>query len=315
MENPITQAQQPIALTTYTGKEQFVFDFLQQVFEPKESDKQQPLNQHPSKATPFLKWAGGKRNIMQQLTAKLPDTFNNYYEPFAGGGALFFELQPQLNKAFLSDTNPDLINTYTIIKNDVSELLKLLQQHQNNHSEDYYYRIRSQHDLHQPLEIAARMIYLNKTCFNGLWRVNRKGQFNVAFGKYANPAIVQESNLRACAAALQYASITCNDYSTIQPKAGDFVYIDPPYHLVNEMSFTAYTKAGFTANDQAKLAAFCTQLHSQGVKLMISNSNTDYIKHLYSAATFNISTVTAPRFVNCKASGRKPVEELLITNY
>jgi len=267
-----------------------------------------------TKATPFLKWAGGKRGIMPELLARLPKTFNDYYEPFAGGGALFFELQPRLRRAFLSDANPDLICTYQIIRDRVEDLIELLSRHRRNHNEHYFYEMRQQQNLTNPVEIAARMIYLNKTCFNGLWRVNKKGEFNVGFGKGENPGILQQVNLERCARALSRSIIACQDYKAIKPKAGDFVYFDPPYHSPKSKCFTAYTQSDFTEKDQAELAAFCILLHQQNVKLMMSNSDTDYIRELYNLPAFNVTSIKAPRIVNCKGNARTPISELLVTN-
>src|SRR6185437_9619772 len=228
--------------------------------------------------------------------------------PFTGGGALFFELQPK--KAFLSDVNPELVNTYKVIQKDVEELIELLSKHQKKHSEEYYYKIRAKHNLKDPIEIAARMIYLNKTCYNGLYRVNKKGEFNTPIGRYVRPGICQPENLRACNKALKKTSIEHKDYTKITPQAGDFCYLDPPYHPMTETSFTAYSKFNFSEADQANLAQFCTDLHKKGVKLMLSNSNTEYIRSLYKSKIFNIAIIHAPRFVNSKANGRSAVEEV-----
>ena len=266
-----------------------------------------------SKATPFLKWVGGKRSIIEELKKRVPNKFNRYYEPFVGGGALFFELLPKA--AYLSDANLDLVLTYKAVQKDVEKLIERLKEHQKKHSDDYYYKIRAQHHLDDPIAVAARMIYLNKTCFNGLWRVNKKGEFNVPVGKYANPGICQEDNLRLCSNALKGVSIKYSEYQKVTPEEGDFCYFDPPYHPTNETSFTAYSKLDFTEKDQSDLADFCTSLHKQGVKIMVSNSNTKFIRNLYKSNIFNIGIVNAPRLVNCKPNGRNAVEEVLITNY
>lgn len=264
-------------------------------------------------AAPFLKWVGGKRGIIQELRDRLPDKYNDYYEAFVGGGALFFDLKPK--KAHISDANLDLILTYKVIQKDVDKLIEVLKKHQKHHCEEYYYRLRTKHHLDDPIEVAARMIYLNKTCFNGLWRVNKKGEFNTPMGKYANPGICQEDNLRACHRALKTATIEYKDYTKIEPKSGDFCYFDPPYHPTNETSFTAYSALDFTEKDQSELAEFCKELHKKGVKIMLSNSNTKFIRDLYKANIFKIAIVNAPRLVNCKPNGRNSVEEVLITNY
>ncbi len=267
-------------------------------------------------AAPFLKWVGGKRSIIGELKNRLPKEMNDYWEPFVGGGALFFEIQPK--KAHLSDANLDLTITYKVIQKDVGKLIEVLKKHQKLHCEEYYYRVRNRHDLEDPIEVAARMIYLNKTCFNGLYRVNKKGEFNTPMGKSATGSltsgILREENLRSCNKALKHAIIEYKDYTAIEPGAGDFVYFDPPYHPVNGTSFTAYA-GDFTEKDQSNLADFCKDLHRKGVKFMLSNSNTEYIRGLFTSNIFKIAIVNAPRNVNCKPNGRNPVEEVLITNY
>lgn len=268
-----------------------------------------------SKATPFLKWVGGKRGIIEELKKRLPKKFNEYYESFVGGGALFFELVGTHKKAHLSDANLDLILTYKVIQKDPLLLIEMLKKHQKKHSEEYYYKIRAQHILEDPIAIAARMIYLNKTCFNGLFRVNKKGEFNVPMGKYSNPGICQEDNIMACHKALKGVQIEYRDYAKTEPKAGDLIYFDPPYHPTSDTSFTAYSKMDFTEKDQSDLAAFCIKLHKKGVLIMVSNSNTKFIRDLYKSNIFKINIVNAPRLVNCKPNGRSSVEEVLITNY
>lgn len=266
-------------------------------------------------ASPFVKWAGGKRSIIDELATSVPDVFRDYYEPFVGGGALFFHLHEQLSRAYLSDINLDLIFAYAVIKKNPQELIDLLKVHKQKHNDDYYYKIRKQHNLDDAIKVAARFLYLNKTCYNGLYRVNKKGEFNVPVGRYKNPNIVQEDNTWFCHDALQKATIEYREYGTIKPKAGDFVYFDPPYHPVNGGSFTSYTKLDFTENDQTKLRDFALKLHEQGIKVMLSNSNTPFIQDLYKKAPFAVRIVHAPRYVNCKPSGRDNVEEVLITTY
>ncbi len=267
------------------------------------------------RASPFVKWAGGKRNIIDELKARLPDEFNHYYEPFVGGGALFFELYDQLPAAYLSDVNFDLILAYNVIKNDSDELIELLKKHAVKHSKDYYYKVRSQHELQGPVKIAARFLYLNRTCYNGLYRVNKKGEFNVPMGSYKNPNITQEDNIRACSSALQIATIEYRSFDKITPQSGDFVYFDPPYHPTDENNFTSYTSQDFTEKDQVSLRDFALYLHRQGVKVMLSNSNAKFINGLYKAKPFHVRIVHAPRLVNCKPNGRNNVEEVLITTY
>jgi DNA adenine methylase len=271
------------------------------------------IDEQSSKAHPFVKWVGGKRSIIIELTSRLPEKFNSYFEPFVGGGALYFEIQENIQKAYLSDTNIDLLITYQAIKNNPQELLKTLKRHAENHNSDYYYEVRAQHYLKDPIEVAARFIYLNRTCFNGLYRVNKKGEFNVPMGTYKNPIIVNEPNIMACSSALKNTDIKLGDYHTVTPKKGDFVYFDPPYHPTTETSFTAYSQDGFSEKNQIELSEFFAKLHKNGVYVMLSNSNTDFIRSLYKK--FNIAIVDAPRNVNCKPNKRNAVEEVLITNY
>lgn len=267
------------------------------------------------KAVPFVKWAGGKRSIIGELVARLPKEFKNYFEPFAGGGALFFELYERLTAAYLSDINSDLILTYNAIKKDPERLIQLLNKHAEKHSESYYYKIRSQDKSKDPVEIAARFLYLNKTCYNGLYRVNKKGKFNVPIGSYKNPNIVAQDNIWACHAALQKANAHFRSFDKISPSKGDFVYFDPPYHPTDDTNFTSYTRLNFTEHDQVRLRDFALELHKHGVKVMLSNSNAKLINELYKSKPFHLHIVHAPRFVNCKPNGRSNVEEVLITTY
>lgn len=268
-------------------------------------------------AKPFVKWVGGKRSLLPELQRHMPNEFRNYYEPFLGGGALFFELNANgtLNdrSVFLSDMNFDLIHTYQEIKRDVEPLIVELHEHARNHSKEYYYQIRSEHDLDDRVLIAARMIYLNKTCFNGLWRVNRKGEFNVPIGSYKNPKICHESNLRACHVALAKVDVRMSDFAAIKAGKDDFVYFDPPYHPIDQTSFTSYYKSSFGWEEQIALRDFSVELETRGAKVMISNSDTPFIREIYES--FNIIQVQAPRLVNSKADKRGLVNELLITNF
>jgi len=267
------------------------------------------------KAAPFVKWVGGKRSIMTQLRNRMPSEYGAYWEPFVGGGALFFDLAENLKSAHLSDLNMDLILAYKAIQQDPEKLIKLLREHERRNSSDYFYSVRALHEQNDPFDVAARILYLNKTCFNGLWRVNKKGHFNAPFGDNANPNIVQAENIRACHDALQGMRIQYGGYDKIDPAEGDFVYFDPPYHPTTEGSFTSYATSGFSEKDQAALAAFATKLHKRGVKVMLSNSNTSFIRGLFKSKIFKIDVVDAPRLVNCKPGGRGAVEEVIVTNY
>lgn len=278
------------------------------------NQKARPSFSLPAKsASPFVKWVGGKRSVLSELIAHMPSKFNNYYEPFVGGGALFFALYKELKNAFLSDINIDLILSYQVIKKNPNSLISKLEEHADNHNEKYYYEIRSQHDLIDPVDVAARFIYLNKTCYNGLFRVNQKNEFNVPVGTYKNPDIVTKINIMLCSEALKNVSVLYKNYNEINPSCGDFVYFDPPYHPTTETSFTSYSKSGFTEKDQLELHDKYASLAKKGVHVMLSNSNTSFIKELYK--NFNIVTITAPRVVNCKPNKRNSVEEVLIKNY
>lgn len=269
------------------------------------------LQQDNTIPRPFIKWAGGKRSIVNILLENLPDSFNAYYEPFVGGGALFFALKPK--QAVLSDVNLDLVITYNVVKKNPEQLIKQLKVHESKHNETYYYKIRDQQNLSDPIQVAARFIYLNKTCFNGLYRVNSKGEFNVPIGNYKNPLIADEANILECSKLLKNVDIKCHTFSKIKPNKDDFVYIDHPYHPIDSTSFTKYTKDDFTEANQIELHNYCTQLDSKGVKFMLSNSDTNFIKNLYRGYT--IMLINPPRMINCKASSRKDAQEVLIRNY
>ena len=284
-----------------------------------------PENAPPNefRAKPFVKWVGGKRSLLPELLRRVPADFKNYYEPFVGGGALFFALKNEGRldlaggggQAFLSDINFDLINTYQVIQRDPEPLIARLEAHARKHSSEYYYDIRSQHDLEDRIEIAARFVYLNKTCYNGLWRVNSKGEFNVPVGSAEKPAICQEENLRACHSVLQGVDIRIRDFRKLRAGVGDFVYFDPPYDPLAGGSFTDYTRSGFGKEEQIELRDLCKDLHQQGVRFMLSNSDTDYVRELYSDSNFKLEKVKAPRMVNCKGDKRGAVGELLIGNH
>ena len=268
----------------------------------------------PGEAVPFVKWAGGKRSIIGELVGRLPETFNGYWEPFVGGGALFFGMHDLITEGFLSDSNLDLTIAYNVVKRDPSAVISRLERHAKKHNETYYYRIRGQHDLQDPVDVAARFIYLNKTCYNGLYRVNKKGEFNVPMGSYVNPEIVRRENILLCSTALQKAKIEYREFDAIDPAPGDLVYCDPPYHPVNSTSFTKYTKLAFGEKEQERLRDFALRLHRQGIKVMLSNSDTPLIRRLYQGAIWHLATVKVPRIVNSKPEGRGVVSELIITN-
>ncbi|RZI47752.1 Dam family site-specific DNA-(adenine-N6)-methyltransferase [Rickettsiales endosymbiont of Peranema trichophorum] len=263
-------------------------------------------------AFPFVKWVGGKRSIIRALLSSLPPVFQDYYEPFVGGGAMFFALQRQVNKAYLSDINRDLITAYQVVQSQPQELITKLTQYHQEHSRERYYRVRLLDSCDESVEVAARFLYLNKTCYNGLYRVNKEGKFNVPMGKYGQVK-VDYKNIMACHNVLADANISVCNFDRISPKKGDLVYFDPPYHFEERKTFVDYSNSGFTSQHQRQLKEFFDDLSQQGVHLMLSNSNTDMIKKLYS--NYNIKVVMAPRHISCRSDQRVAVTELLVTNY
>lgn len=264
---------------------------------------------------PFLKWVGGKGRLLSQLLPFFPTNFNRYHEPFLGGGAVFFHLSPK--SASISDSNPELINTYQCVRDNLDLLITILQEHKSKHCTEYYLQIRSS-VFDNPVKRAARFIYLNKTCFNGLYRVNKSGQFNVPMGDYKKPLICDEATLRSASELLQRADISCevSNYIAVKDRAqpGDFIYFDPPYHPISKTSnFTSYTFSAFTLEDQVDLRHLFADLSNKGIKAALSNSCCDVIKELYQE--FCIHEINAPRSINCKGSKRGEVKEVLITNY
>ena len=275
------------------------------------------LEQLKSETYPIVKWVGGKRQLMFELIKNMPKSYNRYFEPFIGGGALFFELQPE--QAYISDMNEELINLYSVVQDNVYELIKDLSKHEV--SKEYFLEIRNidrteQYTELSDVERASRFIYLNRTCFNGMYRVNSQGQFNVPFGHYKNPRIIDENNLLNCSELLKKTEIKCADFSEIltKVKKGDLVYFDPPYVPLNETSsFTSYTKDGFDINMQFKLRDVCDELDNKGVKFMLSNSDTKLVNELY--VNYEIKKVFASRQINANADGRGKITEVLVRNY
>jgi DNA adenine methylase len=275
------------------------------------------------KPKPFIKWVGGKRQLLKQfllMNLYPPNDFdpkvNTYFEPFVGGGAVFFDLLPQ--KAVLSDLNKELIVTYNVIKNNVDDLIKSLKKYE--YTKDHYLKIRAKDvGALSNLEIASRFIYLNHTCFNGLYRVNSKGGFNVPFGKYKNPLICDEINLRRVSKALKNVKIKHQDFKEVLKLAqkGDFIYFDPPYYPINKTSsFTSYTKEAFLEKEQTELRDAVIELNKRGCFIMLSNSDTPFINKIYSNIKgIYINKVKAKRTINSKSSGRGEIYEVLITNY
>lgn len=276
------------------------------------------VSQIPKKNSPrpFLKWAGGKSRLIQQYQVYFPKNYQTYYEPFLGGGAVFFYLQPQ--KAILTDINAELINAYCCVRDHVEELIDLLKEHQSRHNLSYYYDMRNSEEKSN-LNRAARLIYLNKTCFNGLYRVNSQGKFNVPVGRYKKPNICQEDLLRAAAQALAGVEIRQADFTEVLNFAvgeKDFVFCDPPYlPISNTSNFTAYSQNAFNIQDQEKLRDICAELARRGVKVMICNSDSEVIENLYTEINFKIHKIKAARSINSNTKSRGLINELLITSY
>ncbi len=267
------------------------------------------------KARPFIKWAGGKWQLLPAMAAFMPPegNFERYFEPFLGGAAVFFSLQHP--RSVLSDRNEELAELYQVVKNNVEALIETLKGRQNER--EYFYQVRGQNraDL-SPVQRAGRFIYLNRTCYNGLYRVNSTGQFNVPFGKYKNPTICDADGLRAASHALRETEIIHADFEEVTARAGkrDFVYFDPPYQpLSKTSSFTAYTSEKFDEKEQERLANTFASLDRRGSFVMLSNSDTPLIRELYRA--FQIHEIQASRAINSKPEGRGKITELLITNY
>lgn len=259
-------------------------------------------------ARPFLKWVGGKRSILPELLRRMPDEYDTYNEPFLGGGALFFAEKPK--EAYLSDINFHLVLTFQRVRDDVDGVIRNLKIHASRHDPEYYKKARTRlFKEKDTTKLAALFIYLNKTCFNGLYRVNKSGAFNVPIGDYKNPPILDEDNLRACSSVLQGVSIEQMPFTQIDPLKGDFFYLDPPYHETYE----GYSAHGFGDDEHTKLAAFCKKIDERGGYFMLSNSDTPFVRKLYKGYT--IEHVSAARSVSCKSAQRGRENELLIRNY
>lgn len=271
--------------------------------------------------SPFVKWVGGKRQLLKEIELELPKDLSRLklFEPFVGGGAVFFHLQPR--NAWINDANPELVNAYEMVKSNVDALIESLKSHRNE--ADYFYEIRAldrdeKFTALSKIERASRLIFLNKTCFNGLYRVNNSGEFNSPFGRYENPNIVNEPVLRAVSNFLKTneTKITNLDYAETLKKVGknSLVYFDPPYHPVSESSnFTGYVAGGWGEDEQRRLRDMCDHLDAQGVKFLLSNSSTALIHALYKK--YQIKTIKAARSINSVGSKRGDVDEVLIKNY
>ena len=260
-----------------------------------------------ARAYPFVKWAGGKRSLIPEIVKVLPEKFKSYWEPFVGGGALFFALDSRIQKANLSDINLDLILTYQMLYKRPEDVIEALLDHESKHGPRYYRRVRNkQHDEQDSVLLAARFIYLNKTCYNGLYRVNKQGKFNVPIGRHTNPAICDKKNLLAVSKVLKKAKLKVTAFDKIKPKQGDLVYCDPPY----DGTYSGYTGTGFGDKDQKSLRDACERWRSTGCNVIVSNSDTEQIRQLYKG--FKIHKVSAPRHINSNGNGRGRVGDLLI---
>lgn len=273
---------------------------------------------------PFVKWAGGKRQLLPIIEQNLPEKFDTYFEPFLGGGALLFHLlSTKENVTYsVSDLNSDLVLAYTTIRDRIDNLIQSLKNHEKNYqknSKEYYYNIRDSTPRSE-IEKTSRLLFLNRTCFNGLYRVNSSGKFNVPLGRYTNPNIVNEENLRSVSSILQSnkVSIKCRDFESVlnDAKKGDLVYFDPPYQPVSDTAnFTSYTNRDFTFDDLSRLSELCHKLDEKGCKVLLSNSDSKVVSKMFSQKTWKISKINANRSINSNSKKRTGHFELLIKNY
>jgi DNA adenine methylase len=283
------------------------------------------MAKHNPLVKPYLKWAGGKRQLLPALKKYLPKHIDDYtyFEPFVGAGAVFFAVQPK--RAIINDVNSQLMLTYTVIKENVEDLIALLKKYSKKNDEKNFYEIRNldrnetKFNGLSEVEKAARLIFLNKTCFNGLYRVNSLGRFNVPYGRYKNPAICEETVLRQISAYLNTNEIKILNLDFEQAVAradkNSFIYFDPPYHSPDRTNFTGYQADGFGSEEQERLRTVMLEMTSRGAKCLSSNSDTDYIRTLYNYDFFDIISVQAKRTINSDSAGRGNVNEVLITNW
>lgn len=284
----------------------------------------QQYDQLLSTPKPFVKWAGGKRQLIPILNQNLPESFGTYYEPFLGGGALLFHILTERDgqKCSISDLNSDLVLSYVTIRDKIDDLILSLKNHEKNYQKDssrYYYSVRDANPK-SDVEKTSRLIFLNRTCFNGLYRVNSKGKFNVPLGKYTNPNIVNEENLRSVSYILKKSkvSMNCRDFAAVlhDAKKNDLVYFDPPYQPVsNTANFTSYTNKDFTFDDLERLAELCNTLDSKGCKVLLSNSDSKEVAKMFTTKTWTVKRIPANRAINSNSKNRTGHFELLIKNY
>jgi len=275
------------------------------------------------KLKPIVKWAGGKRQLLPELLKRLPEKWNYYFEPFVGGGALLVELykQNRITKAVISDLNQELVNLYKVVKEKPLELIEILKLNSFKNEKEIYLKLRTRFNeiignQKYDIERAALFIYLNRHCYNGLWRVNKKGKFNVPFGKYKNPSMPSEDLIITFSRMLKKVEILYADFEETVKNArkDDFVYFDPPYQPISSTAhFTDYTTNGFNFSEQKRLAHVFKELSRKGVFVMMSNSDIENIRNIYSE--YNIYVVQANRFINSNTKKRKGIHELIITNY
>ncbi len=284
------------------------------------SDKvSESLQTGDSSAAPFLKWAGGKTQLLRQFEPFFPKKMNRYIEPFLGSAAVFFFIQKRFRpfQMILADNNDELINAYSAVRDDVEKLVAFLKEHRERHCKEYYYEIRAMRPKNLAVtQRAARFIYLNKTCYNGLYRVNSRGEFNVPMGSYKDPKIFDPVNMRLVSRCLQHVQLDCRTFDEFAgfAESGDFFYFDPPYHpLSATSSFTSYTPESFTMEDQQRLSHVYRKLDKKGCLLMLSNSDSEFIRSLYKG--FKLETVQARRAINSNGQRRSSISELLVKNY
>lgn len=276
------------------------------------------MNNSKIKIYPFLKWAGGKRQLLDEIKLRMPKNFNAYFEPFIGGGALFFELQP--SNAYIGDINKELIHAYKIIRNNPNAIIKMIQNYDEHfNTKESYYLLREKYNQkilsnEYDVELAAIFIYLNKRCFNGLYRVNSKGEFNVPYNNKKNIKSISTDNIFNIAKLLKNTTIYNNDFETIllNAKKGDFVFLDSPYDLISSTSFDSYTKDKFSINDHKRLAKLFKKLDEIGCYVILTNHNTKLINELYKE--FRIETISVKRMINSDSKNRIG-EEVIITNF
>ena len=270
-------------------------------------------------AGPFLKWAGGKGQLLSQFAPLYPDRIGRYVEPFVGSAAVFFDLRARAGdlRATLADNNEELINCFRMVRDEVDGLVRRLRRHKERHSKEHYYAVRgTAAGRRTPVQRAARFIYLNKSCYNGLYRVNAQGEFNVPMGSYTSPAICRTALLRAASRALQEVDLEVRNFARGLGAArrGTFLYIDPPYHpLSKTANFTSYTGGGFGEAEQSRLADLYRALDRKGARVMLSNSDTPFVRELYDG--FRIEVVSARRAINSNGARRGAVSEVVVLNY